>query len=221
MIHDLRFTIFKGTAFICLFLLLVTTYSYAQDKGFRGGIMFGAVASQVDGDMLIGYNKGGLQGGMFIANKFTKHWGIQIEMKYIQKGSRTTSVPADTANVNGDTTRYYKLRLSYIDVPFIFTYNIGKRFMLEAGLGFAYLFRVREDIGGYGMSPLMQNERPFNRMEFPFVFGVAFYPAKNFHIDFRYSYSILPIRAHPANQTWYFNRGQYNNLLSFGMFLNI
>jgi hypothetical protein len=191
----------------------------AQQKGFRGGIMAGACASQVDGDKLSGYNKGGFQGGIFLSNKLNDKSGFSIEMKYIQKGSRTTSSPPDSVNVTPD--RYYKLRLSYIEVPFLANYYLKKKFMLESGLGFAYLFRVREDTDGNGMTTLGKYDIPFKHFDFPFYFGVAFCPFENFHINFRYSYSTMAIRNHPGNQTWYFDRGQYNNLLSFGVYLNL
>jgi len=216
----LGFRNYRKIALFSLFLILITTCSFSQEKGFRGGIIAGAVASQVDGDMLSGYNKSGLQGGIFLVNKFTKRAGIQIEMKYIQKGSRTVN-HVDSLNLGNK--RYYKLRLNYIEVPFLYNhylYYLKKQFILEAGVGFAYLFRVREDIGGFGMMEISPNDRQFSRFEFPILCGVSFFPTENFHINFRYSYSVLPIRPHPANQTWYFDRGQYNNLISFGMYLN-
>lgn len=219
MIKELRFRVLKNTTIFCLFFVLITTYLYAQEKkGFRGGVMIGAVASQVDGDRLQGYHKGGLQAGIYLTNKFNSKTGFTVEMKYIQKGSRSLFKIDSLTPVSND---YYKLRLSYVEVPFLFNFYLKKKFMIEGGLGFAYLFRVRQDIGGFGMTTIGKYERQFNKFEIPFVFGVAFYPIENFHIDFRTSYSILPIREHPANQTFYFDRGQYNNLISFGMFLNI
>jgi hypothetical protein len=219
MIYDLRFTIFKGTAVICLFFFLITTNTFAQEKGFRGGILFGAVASQVDGDALSGFYKGGLQSGIFLTNRFNKKSGIQIELKFIQKGSRTVWAPSDSAApVNPNTDRYYKLRLNYVEVPFLYNFYLNKKFMLETGLGFAYLFNAKEDVDGYGF---LDPNPPFRKFDFPVYFGVTYFPFEKFHLDFRYSYSTVAIRPHPAHQTWYFDRGQYNNLLSFGMYLNI
>ncbi len=202
-------------ASLFMIFMLLTISLFAQNKGFVGGIMAGAVASQVDGDKLSGYNKAGFQGGIFLTNKFGKKAGFSFEMKYIQKGSRTTSSPPDSVNIVPD--RYYKLRLNYVEVPFLFNVYLKKKFMLETGLGFAYLFRVREDPDGYGF---MLPDVPFKRFDFPFYFGVAYFPFEKFHIDFRYSYSTAAIRNHPGNQTWYFDRGQYNNLISFGTYLN-
>ena len=199
---------------ICI--LLISIFAQSQNKGFQAGILLGTVASQVDGDKLEGYNKGGLQGGIYLVNKLKKNFGFSMEMKYIQKGSRTTSAPADS--VNAIPQRYYKLRLSYVEVPFLFNFYLKKKFMLEAGLGFAYLFRSREDPDGYGFeSPYV----PFKKLDIPYYFGVAYYPFENFHLDFRFSYSTVAIRNHPGNQTWYFDRGQYNNLLSFALYFNL
>ena len=63
--------------------------------------------------------------------------------------------------------------------------------------------------------------KAFKKLDFPIYIGFAYFPFEKFHIDFRYSYSTVAIRDHPAQQKWYFDRGQYNNLLSFGMYLNI
>ena len=206
---------FKISA-ICLIFLFFTSFSFSQNKGFVGGIIAGAVASQVDGDRLEGYNKAGFQGGIFLTNKVHKNFGFSFEMKYIQKGSRTTSAPPDT--INAIPERYYKLRLNYVEVPILLNFYMKKKFMIETGLGFGYLFRVREDPDGYGFQ---LPDVPFKHYDFPFYFGVAYFPWENFHLNFRYSYSTLPIRDHPGNQTWYFDRGQYNNLISFGVYINL
>ena len=90
--------------------------------------------------------------------------------------------------------------------------------MIEVGAGFSYLIKAQEDTDGNGF---MIPDPLFKKFDLPFVFGVCYYPFDKFHLDFRYSYSMLAIRNHPGNQTWYFNRGQYNNLLSFGIYFNI
>ncbi len=213
MIYDLGFNKkFKIKVFFCLFFIFVTICSFAQNKGFRMGIMAGAVASQVDGDMLVGYNKGGLQAGIFLTNKFSKNNGFSIEMKFIQKGSYINRQDS----MNPVNNRYYKLRLNYVEVPFLYNIYIKKKFMLEAGAGFSYLFNAREDKNGNGFMP---PDPEFKRFDIPFVVGVCYFPFEKFHVDFRYSYSMIAIRDHPAHQTYYFDRGQYNNLLSFGMYL--
>jgi len=211
MIFDLGFNRkFKIAVSFCMFFILITIISFAQNKGFRSGIMAGAVASQVDGDRHEGYNKAGFQGGIFLMNKFSKKTGFHVEMKYIQKGSRTINNP------DSIYAPYYKLRLSYVEVPFLFDFYLKKKFMLETGTGFSYLFRAREDVDRCGLTEPIP---VFKRFDMPFVFGVCYFPLINFYINFRFSYSIIPVRNHPANQTWYFDKGQYNNLLSFGMYL--
>jgi len=203
---------FKRTVIISLLFIVITTNMFSQEKGFKAGIMFGAVASQVDGDMLMGYNKGGLQTGIFLTNKLNKTNGFSIEMKFIQKGSFVNHQDS----INPANNRYYKLRLNYVEVPFLYNLYLKKKFMLEVGAGFAYLISSREDKDGNGSMP---PDPEFKKFDFPFVFGVCYFPWEKFHLDFRYSYSMVAIRDHPAHQTFYFNRGQYNNLLSFGMYL--
>ncbi len=202
----------KKILLLGILLIYIISQSFAQEKGFRGGLMLGAVASQVDGDQLAGFNKGGLQAGIFLTNRINKTNGFTIEMKFIQKGSFVNHLDS----LNPDNNRYYKLRLNYVEVPFIYNFYLNKKFMLEAGAGFAYLFKSREDKDGNGF---MLPDPVFKKFDVPFVFGVCYFPFQKFHVDFRYSYSMVAIREHPAHQTFYFNRGQYNNLLSFGMYL--
>jgi hypothetical protein len=212
----MKYKLLQTGIFVWTLMLCFSNAGFSQNRGFIAGIMAGATASQVDGDKLVGYNKSGLQSGIYLYNKWNSHWGITMEMKFIQKGSRTNSPAPDT--VNADPGRYYKLRLNYIEVPFLINRYIKKKFVLETGLGFAYLIQAREDVDGYGM---LEPEKRFFNLDLPIYFGVSYLVSERFHINFRYSYSTAPIRNHPANQTWYYDRGQYNNLLSFGMYLNL
>jgi len=197
---------------LLLLFIVITNKIIAQDNGFVGGILFGAVASQVDGDELSGYYKTGLQAGINLTNRFNKKNGISIELKFIQKGSYVNHMDS----INTDNNRYYKMRLNYVEVPFLYNFYLKKKFMFEGGFGFAYLFNAREDKDGYGFTEPYPD---FKKFDFPTYFGVRYFVFKKLHLDFRYSYSVIPIRDHPAHQTYYFNRGQYNKLLSFAAYL--
>lgn len=200
------------TRIIVILIFIASVNNLFSQEGFTGGLTAGTVASQVDGDRLSGYNKAGFQGGIYILNRIDKRNGFRMEMKYIQKGSRSVSNP------DSIYARYYKLRLNYIEVPFFYNYYLKKKFIFEGGIGFAYLFRAREDVDGTGfMIPF----EPFFRFDFPYYLGVSYSVIDNFFINFRYSYSMAPIRKHPGNQYWYSDRGQYNNLVSFALYLNL
>jgi hypothetical protein len=193
-------------------LLFLPSWNFAQH--FAPGIMAGMVTSQVDGDRLVGYQKPGFNGGMFVENNFHKNWTFSMGINYIQKGSRTIPI---TDSTNGSLVgRYYKLRLNYVEVPFYMRTVVKKRFMAEGGLILSYLYKAREakDADGF-----MDPSPVFKRYDIPISVGIGYIINTNFNIRFHYSYSIFPIRNNPGNQTWYFNRGQYNNYLTVGLYL--
>jgi|YNPMSStandDraft_1061717.scaffolds.fasta_scaffold01762_2 hypothetical protein len=192
---------------LSIFFILISLYSIGQN--FSPGINFGFVASQVDGDRLDGYNKPGLKVGILIQNNFYDKWTFLMGIDYIQKGSRKLRNP------DNPDDRYYLLRLNYIEVPALIQYKYKAKFLGELGLVFGYLFKANEDVDGYGF---MEPYPPFKPYDIPIRCGLGYKLNKNLSLKFHYSYSLLPIRNHPANQTWYFNKGQYNNYLIFAIF---
>ncbi len=197
--------------YIILFLFVIFFFA-VKSQQFVPGLNVGIVASQVDGDRLDGYNKPGVKAGVFVQNNFKTPWSFYMGLDYVQKGSRKLRNPDDP------TDRYYLLRLSYIEVPLIIQYTYKEKFLGEIGLVFCYLFRAREDVDGYGF---LEPEPPFKSYDFPARWGIGYKLGKSFSIKLHQSYSLLPIRNHPANQTWYFDRGQYNNYLLFTLNMNL
>ena len=116
--------IFPGTAFF-LFLLVMASPSLRAQR-FNGGILAGGDVSQVDGDMYDGYHKWGYLGGAYVSLQISPHSSFQMELEYIQKGSRRV----DTTTSGGTQ---YLLRLHYIEVPFLYQFTFKKRFCFEAG----------------------------------------------------------------------------------------
>ncbi len=191
-------------------ILLILTYSFIiAQKGFRLAMNVGIVASQVDGDRLEGYDKPGFKAGIYTQNEFKKPWSFITGMAYIQKGSRKLSNP----DIPDD--RFYILRLNYVEVPFLVQYVYKSKYLAEVGLVFGYLYRAREDVDGYGFT---EPDPPFRSYDFPGRWGLGYLATQNLSFKLHQSYSLLPIRNHPNNQTWYFNRGQYNNYLILSIY---
>lgn len=195
---------------LLIIVILSTSTLYAQK--FVPGITFGVVTSQVDGDRLEGYDKPGIKAGILVENKFKDYWLFSMGLDYIQTGSRKL------ANPNIPDDRFYILRLNYVEVPFMFGVNIKKKYLMEAGLVMCYLFKAKEDVDGNGFA---DPDPAFKSYDFPFRYGVGYKINEKWVLKFHHSYSILPIRNHPGNQTWYFDRGQYNNylVLSLNLYL--
>ena len=123
-------------------LLLLFAFSllllngFAQ-KRFNVGVKAGVSTSQVEGDSYSGFNKAGLDGGIYVVGKFNDKWTAQMEMIFIQKGSKHNSNPD-----KNDYTYYY-MGLNYVEVPLMVQYH-QKKFGFEAGPVFGYLISSKD-----------------------------------------------------------------------------
>ncbi len=188
-------------------MVFISFLTVSAQDGFRGGISVGVAGTQVDGDRLDGYNLSGFTGGIFVINEINEDWSFSLGIRYFGKGSRKNADPE-----NGDYS-YYHLRLHYVEIPILGVYH-WKKFSPEAGIGVGYLIKALEDSDGSGN---IDPYPPFNKYDFPVILGVSYEAGKHLRVNTQYSYSMIPIRPHPANQTWYFDRGQYNNTINLNI----
>ena len=100
-----------------LFLLLAISMIFAANatsQSFYGGVALGGVTSQVDGDGNNGFHKFGITGGGFVGLKLNDIFDIQLEIKYIQKGSKSAA----------DDPSSFKIRLDYVEMPLVASANL-------------------------------------------------------------------------------------------------
>ena len=102
---------------VVVLLLLFPLATFAQK--FNAGIRAGIVASQVDGDTYEGFDKAGVIAGLYVNRSFSDKFSLQLEMDFIQKGSR---MPVD------DLNNYYLMRLSYLEVPLLLQWHVSNSF---------------------------------------------------------------------------------------------
>ena len=98
---------------LLLLLLFVSITSYSQ--AFFGGVALGGTTSQIDGDHNNGFHKIGFTGGAFVGLELSDIFETQFEIKYIQKGSRSSA----------DDPYQFTIRLDYIELPLIASANLG------------------------------------------------------------------------------------------------
>ncbi len=137
-----------------LLLFIVLAFAIGSNltaQNFFGGIIVGGTASQVSGDARGGYNKIGVVGGGFAGLSLTEDIDIQMELKYIQKGSYSTDIE------NRPAFDPFLIKLDYIDLPIVLGYNLNKIninninlswLKLEVGLSFDFLINYRQEILG-------------------------------------------------------------------------
>jgi len=175
--------------------------------------MGGLAATQLDGDNLGGYNKPGVRVGGWVNTRVWPHNILQLELEYIQKGSKVSESEIKSG-------KYYHSLLNYIQVSLVAKTSLMKRLTGETGLAGGYLTRSVEDKDGGGfIEP--EPDDAFTQFEFSGLVGISYALSENLAVNVRFNYSLLPVREHPGGQKWLLNRGQYNNAMLFSLYYRI
>jgi hypothetical protein len=193
---------------ITVLFLVAGLGAMAQD--FNGGILAGLAASEVSGDRLSGPNKAGIYAGAYVNRYFSQRSSFQMELDFIQKGSRSN--PDSLNNYES-----YLLRLNYIELPVHYRYDFIEHASLETGISLGVLIHSYEEANGYEWV----SGPDFQPIDLSFNIGLFYTIMENLRINVRYSNSILAIRPHSQGQVYRWNRGQYNEVLSFVLFYDL
>jgi len=200
---------------LLILLLVIAGCRPLFSQPFHGGLFAGLTASQVDGDSYAGYDRAGLQGGVFISTLFTQILGARLEIKYTSRGARKP--------VNSNNTDVYKLNLHYVDLPLLITLQVKKIGQIEMGLVPGYLFTASgEDNGGELPDDFLVD---FRKFDLGTLVGINVGITPKIAMNVRYSYSIFSIRGQESAGAYYswFGKifghsvGDYNNYLTFAV----
>ena len=96
-------------------LFFLFLYVTANSQSFFGGIALGGVTSQIDGDNNNGFHKVGFTGGAFVGLELSEILNVQFEIKYIQKGSSSST----------EDDVHFKIKLDYVEMPLVASANMG------------------------------------------------------------------------------------------------
>jgi hypothetical protein len=188
-----------------LAILIIPTFAMAQKGTFKAGLIGGFNASQIDGDLLAGYNKLGFHGGATVSVQIKEMWRPSIEVLFSQQGSRSS---ADETLIYGAFTRY---SFDYVEIPILMNYVDGG-FMLNAGLSFSRMVRLREltldevdliDIEGDNV----------NKNNVNLLAGIGYFFNDHVGIELRYSYA--PFSVVDYNNSTTFSKPYVVKLLTF------
>ncbi len=193
--------------FLCLSFCLLGIFQLTAQT-FGGGFLAGASLSQLDGDSWGGYHKVGITAGAYTFTQLNKYVKAQLELRYTEKGSKSNSK---------DPSIFYQSRLNYIEVPLLLKYSFLQKLNADIGLTAGYMVKGTED-DGYGE---LEADPPFKPYELSFLAGIQYQILQNVYLNVRLNYSVLPVGDHPGGQTWLFNRGQYNNALTFTVYYQL
>ena len=187
---------------LALWALLTLTGLHAQT--FDGGLIAGAVTSQINGDGYAGFHQLGGTAGFFgrIPSNGPSSW--QLELKYSLYGAHSDSKEVDYGLNPMD------IRLHYVELPVLFRYNLspfninGKTLdfiTLELGLSGDFLLRGTQSANF---------EDNFGNDAWLFFsvtgdLGIQFDLSDHLGINIRSMNSLTPCRLHPEAPvfSWY------------------
>ncbi|MFM7218545.1 MAG: porin family protein [Bacteroidota bacterium] len=196
-------TSFRVAAFALLFGCPITP---ADAQSFSAGLRAGMTATQVDGDTYEGFDKAGLLGGIFVERSLSERFSLRMELDYIQKGSRK---PLDK-----DDNSYYRMRVNYLEVPFVARYRAGKKITLQGGPAFGVLVFSQED----DQTGVLIYSPPFRKYEYSISAGLLYDLSEKVGVDVRYGFSVVPIRPFDFYATFvYWDKGQFNSVIQLSL----
>ncbi len=187
-----------------IFFLIHSNNVVGQE--FKMGFQLGMTATQVTGDQLSGFSKAGLFGGLRVSRALGNYGAGQMEINFIQKGSRLNAKPDKGLNNS------YLLRLNYMEVPVSYRLRLNKFFGIEGGAKFAYLINTRERDEN-GDIPDEANKPDFNKFDISVFTGVVYEINDKWSFVIRYAYSVKSFRPKPDNSYVRYDDGQFNETL--------
>lgn len=189
---------------IVLMFLFLMTNNIASGQSFKAAVLAGINSSQVSGDELSGFNKVGLFIGGSAILPVSEKSLVEMELLFIQKGSKTPTPK------NGAANYFYKMSLNYLEVPLIYTFRPVKYVSVHAGPTFGVLVGSKEEDNAGELT----GQIPFQKTELGIDSGLSVYFSEHLSLTMRLSTSLLPIRKTGANSPL-FESGQYNSGLAF------
>ncbi|MFM1874482.1 MAG: hypothetical protein RL266_219 [Bacteroidota bacterium] len=172
-------------------LLLLPVLGLSQ--GFGGGLYAGISTTQVSGDGIGGFNKVGAWAGAFTDYRFTPRSTLQLEVSFIQKGSRQ----APTVKNNGV---FYLHNQNILEIPVLYKWYGIKNMSIEIGLQTGIILNTLERDSENGDT---RNNPLFKPAEWSGAAGLSYYFWKGkIEVNMRYSNSILSLKG---NNDWWMN----------------
>lgn len=199
----------------CLLILMMAVIALpvntAHGQNFSGGVHAGLVGSQVAGDLFSGYNKAGISGGGYVALQVSPNSVFQMELSYIQKGSR------ENPNYEKEKFDSYIMRLGYVELPFLYRMIYNERLNFETGLSMNFLLHHYERYNSEELSS------PFAKSNLCLILGLSYNLNERIRVNLRTNNSLFSIRTERVNgDVWrFFDHGQYSDALVFSLYYEL
>ena len=188
-----------------LSILIFVIAINAQAQNFGGGLILGLSTSQVSGDKLGGFNKAGVLVGVFANKSLSEILSIQMEMTYIQKGSR-----------NPNNTDIHEYDLNYLEIPFFLKYQTKYQLKIEGGFLTGILINQTERYSD-GIKLINMSNGNFNKFDFGVGLGIDYSLTDKLTLNSRVSNTLYFSPTREYSVQTFINRGNYNSVLSFAL----
>lgn len=153
---------------------------------FGGGLYGGISTSQVTGDGIGGFNKVGGWAGAFTDYRFTPRSTLQLEVSFIQKGSR------QAPTVKNDGILYVHNQ-NILEIPVLYKWYGIRNMSVELGLQAGIILNTVER---GNTIPTTTNNPLFRTAEFSGAAGLSYYFWKGkIEVNARYSNSLMSIKT--------------------------
>jgi len=183
-----------------IFLLFCIAFfqqvSYGQSP-FGGYLVLGGNAAQINGDLLAGYHKFGLTGGVGVSYKFKENMDFSAELLYSQRGAKNQLFPPSNRN--------FYINLNYAEIPFLFTIKDwfiedGKYYKVKAHTGLSFGNLISSDTNIEELRPKVEASRT---RDLSFIVGADYYFSSKIGFTVRYTRSLLKMYENPIDASDY------------------
>lgn len=177
----------KPWCFLLLLTLMASLGLQAQNR-FKASGVVGLNLSQIDGDLLNGFDQPGLHAGMHVSAILSERWELGMELLYNQQGSRR--------NVYSNSQSIYdNIRLNVVEAPVQILFNEWK-FQLGAGFSYARIINAKViDVSGADIT----EQQNFRDDLINVVLGGTFNFSERWGLNVRWSRSLNNLRQNKAD----------------------
>lgn len=196
-------------------ILMVLPFFYLtlslSAQSFKGGVHGGLVASQVAGDKFSGYNKAGISAGGWVSLQVTPRSVLQMELAYVQKGSR------ENPDYEKNRMQEYLMRLGYVELPVLYRLIYSDKLNFEIGPAMNFLIHSYEEADGYII------DYGFKNTNLALIIGLSYNLNEKLRVNFRTNNSIFNIRNEKVDgDVWrFFDHGQFSDALILSLYYQL
>ncbi|MFT3908620.1 MAG: porin family protein [Ferruginibacter sp.] len=191
--------------YLIVLFLIVTSTGFSQsskveeehENFFRFGLKGGVNINKVNGKAFKKAYSYNFQAGAFLQFNFSKRFGIQPEVNFVQASAEISNNSNDVYDDLFGGGDQNKAKLNYLDVPVLLNVNLGpsKRVKLQVGPSYGFLLKQSVD-------SLKTNANIYKNGEWSAVGGIWF-QLPVVHIGARYKYGLTNINAIDKQESWH------------------